>query len=318
MRSRIAAKTVAGSRNTSSLWGRIVYYRYFYYLLIPVIAWYIIFTYLPMYGVTLAFKSFNYSKGILGSPWIGLQNFQQIVTDLDFWNAFKNTVAISVGILIFCFPMPIILSILLNELSHQKMKKIYQTVFTFPHFISWVIIAGIITNILSQEGIYNQFVILLGGQPVSLLTQESTFRPIIYITRIWKEMGWDSIIYLAAIAGINAELYQSAAIDGANRFQQIIHVTWPGIRGTVSILFILAVGQVMSAGASFDQIFNLYSAPVFSVADTIDTFIYRTSFTTGADFGYMTSVGMIKSVINLALLWLANFVIKNLDETGLF
>nr|WP_284703755.1 ABC transporter permease subunit [Clostridium swellfunianum] len=271
-----------------------------------------------MYGVTLAFKSFDYSKGILGSPWIGLDNFRQLLTDVDFWNAFKNTLIISFGKLLFHFPLPIVLAIVLNEFSRDKAKKFFQTVFTFPHFISWVVLSGIITNIFSTSGAFNQIMTSLGFSNFSPLVDTSTFRPMLYLTHIWKEIGWDSIIYLAALTGINPELYEAAEMDGANRFQRIIHITWPGIRGTVGILLILAVGNLMSMGSSFDQIFNLYSSPVYSVADTIDTFVYRTTFTTGANFGYMTSIGLLKSIINLILIFIANTTVKKMGEEGLY
>lgn len=302
------------SRLTASIW----YYRYFYIMLLPLVAWYVIFTYAPMYGLTLAFKTYNYSKGILGSPWIGIAHFRDIISDMQFLAAFRNTIIISLGKLAFHFPTPIILAILLNELSGRRSKKFFQTVITFPHFISWVVLAGIITNILGQNGVVNQIIHSLSGNTVSFLSNTSTFRPILYITHIWKEIGWDSIIYIAAMAGINYELYEASEIDGANRWQRIRHITWPGIRSTVAILLVLTVGQMLNLGSSFDQIFNLYSAPVYGVADTIDTYIYRTTFTTGADFGYMTALGSLKSVVNLLMIFLANFIVKKTGEQGLF
>jgi putative aldouronate transport system permease protein len=270
-----------------------------------------------MYGVILSFKTFDYSKGILGSPWIGVQNFKDIVNDFQFLSAVKNTLIISLGKLIFNFPLPIILAILMNELSKRKIMRLYQTVFTLPHFISWVVISGVVINIFGGSGVFNQILNALGMESSSPLIQTNTFRPMLYITNAWKEMGWDSIIYLAALAGINPELYESAEMDGANRFQRIIHITWPGIRSTVSVLLILAVGNIMGSG-SLDQVLNLYSAPVYSVADIIDTYIYRVTFTVGADYGYMTAIGLSKSLINLVLLYSANMLSKKLGEGGLF
>lgn len=306
----------------ASLSQTIWYYRYFYLMLIPVLVWYIIFCYLPIYGVTLAFKSFHFNKGILGSPWIGLQNFRDLFVDAGFWTAFRNTLAISLGKLAFCFPMPILLAVLINEMSKRRLKKLYQTIFTFPHFVSWVVLSGIIINMFGQSGVYNQILSLFGAEANSPLLQTDTFRPVLYITHIWKEAGWESIIYLAALAGISPELYEAASIDGANRLQKMLHISWPGIRGTVTVLLILAVGQLMSGGgamtgSSFDQIFNLYSSPVYEVADTIDTFVYRISFTIGANFGYVTAAGLVKSVINLVLLYTANSVTKKIGESGL-
>lgn len=287
-------------------------------MVLPIVVWYALFSYAPMYGITLAFKTFNFSKGILGSPWVGLQHFQEMYTDPDFRNAFKNTVIISFAKLLVTFPLPILLAIVLNEFSRTKAKRFFQTIITFPHFISWVILAGIISNILSKDGIFNQLLALFGGEPMSPLVDQTSFRPMLYITHVWKEVGWDSIIYLAALAGINPELYEAAEIDGANRFQRLLYIAWPGIKGTVAILLILNVGHLMALGSSFEQIFNLYSAPVYTVADTIDTYVYRASFGTGTDFGYTTAVGFVKSFINLVLLIIANTVVKKMGEEGLY
>ncbi|WP_313560364.1 ABC transporter permease [Ruminiclostridium cellobioparum] len=302
----------------TSILKSILFYKYFYLMLLPVVAWYAIFAYAPMYGITLAFKTFHYGKGILGSPWIGFQNFIDLISDTGFWSAFKNTIIISFGKLLFHFPTPIILAILLNELIFRRAKKVFQTILTFPHFISWIVLAGIMTNILGQSGVVNQVISNLGGGTVPFLSDPSVFRPVIYISHIWKEIGWDSIIYIAALAGISPELYEAAKIDGASRWHQIRYVTWPGIRPTVAILFILTIGQMLNLGSSFDQIFNLYSSPVYGVADTIDTFVYRTTFTIGADFGYMTAVGFLKSAINVAMIYLANTLVKKSGEQGLF
>lgn len=254
----------------------------------------------------------------MGSPFIGLQNFVSMLSDASFWIAFRNTITISLGKLIIHFPLPIILALILNELTRGKIGKFFQTVFTFPHLISWVVLAGIITNIFGSNGLFNQMIGVLGIKAFSPLTNPDTFRPMIYITHIWKEIGWDSIIYIAALAGINSELYEAAKIDGANRLNRVFHVSWPGIKSTVAILLILAIGNSMGIGSSFDQIFNLYSAPVYKVADTIDTFIYRTTFTTGANFGYMTAIGLFKSIINLSLIVLANTAVKKFGEEGLY
>ncbi|OAB47919.1 ABC transporter permease [Paenibacillus antarcticus] len=301
-----------------SLWRTILQYKYFYIMVLPLLAWYAIFSYAPMYGVTLAFKTFDYREGILGSPWIGLEHFRTMMTDLELRRAFFNTIMISLVKLVTHFPTPIILAIVLYEFSRVVARRVFQTILTFPHFISWVVLSGIIVNLMSRDGIMNQLIVMFGGEAISPLVDENSFRPILYITHIWREIGWDSIIYLAALAGINPELYEAAEMDGANRFKRLLHIAWPGIKSTVAILLILHVGQLMSQGASFDQIFNLYSSPVYSVADTIDTFIYRTSFTTGGDFGYTTAVGIMKSFISLVLLVVANTIVKKLGEEGLY
>lgn len=316
-RERLASQVTARVPKRS-LWHTILQYKYFYLMVLPVLIWYALFSYAPMYGITLAFKTFNYREGILGSPWIGLEHFRTLLTDPDFRSAFFNTVIISLVKTVIHFPMPIILAIVLYEFSRTAARRFFQTILTFPHFISWVVLAGIITNLVSNDGIVNQIIGLFGGQAISPLTDETAFRPLLYITHVWREIGWDSIIYLAALAGINPELFEAAEVDGANRFRRLLNIAWPGIKSTVAILLILHVGQMLSAGASFEQIFNLYSSPVYSVADTIDTYIYRTSFTVGGDFGYMTAVGVVKSVISLALLISANYIVKKMGEDGLY
>lgn len=313
--------SVAVTKNRTPMrkaWNTALQYKYFYLMVLPILLWYLFFSYGPMYGVTLAFKTFHFNKGILGSPWIGFAHFKELLHDPDFRNAFTNTIIISVMKLLITFPLPIILAILMNEFSRTVARRFFQTIFTFPHFISWVVLAGIISNILSKDGIFNQITALFGVDPMSPLVDENAFRPMLYITHVWKEIGWDSIIYLAALAGINPELYEAAEMDGANRFQRLIYIAWPGIKGTVAIMLVLSVGHLMALGSSFDQIFNLYSSPVYSVSDTIDTYVYRASFTTGADFGLMTAVGLVKSVINLILLVAANWLVKRLGEEGLY
>ena len=230
-------------------------------MVFPTVLFFLIFAYVPMYGVILAFKDFNYSLGIMNSPWNNFQNFRDVLGDPKFLHAFNNTLLISFGRLLIEFPIPILLAIMLNEMRHRKLKRIYQTVFTFPHFISWVVLSGIITSILSDQGVLNQILQLFGWEKNTILIHDGSFLALLFTSNIWKEAGWSSIIYLAAIAGINPELYEAAAIDGANRFQQMKAITWPVIRTTAAILLILAVGGIMNGG--FDQIFNLYNPAVY-------------------------------------------------------
>lgn len=291
-------------------------YKYVYALLLPGAVFYIIFAYGPMYGILMAFEKFSIRRGVLGSQWIGLHNFELLFSKADFWNAFSNTVIISLCKLIFVFPVPILLAILLNEMFAGKFRNVLQTVYTFPHFLSWVLLAGIVTNIMGGTGAVNNLLGILGVPRQQFLASEGLFRPLIYITDIWKESGWSSIIYLAAIAGINVELYEAAKADGAGRFRRILHVTWPGIRPTVVILFILAIGNVMNAG--FDQIFNLYNPVVMKVGDILDTYIYRTTFQSVSDFGYTTAVGLFKSILNFLLLIMADRIVKMAGEEGIF
>ena len=299
-------------------WKQIRSDKLLYLLLLPVIAWYLIFAYLPMGGLSLAFKSFRYDMGLWGSPWIGFEHFSKMFEDKDFWNALKNTLVFAAGKICILFPMPVLLAVLLNEMRANKTKKFFQTVFTFPHFITWVVLAGILINMFGSNGMVNASLSALGLQKISPLSDSSMFRPFIWLSALWKEIGWDSIIYLAAFAGIDPGLYEAASIDGANRFQKMIHISWPGIRGTVAIMFILAVGSLMTNGASFDQVFNLYSEPVYNVADTLDTFVYRSSFSIGTNFGYTTAVGFLKSVINVILITVTNKIVTKTGESGLF
>ena len=299
-------------------WKQIRSDKLLYLLLLPVIAWYLIFAYLPMGGLSLAFKNFRYDMGLWASPWIGFEHFSKMFEDKDFWNALKNTLVFAAGKICILFPMPVILAVLLNEMRANKTKKFFQTVFTFPHFITWVVLAGILINMFDSNGMVNASLSALGFQKISPLSDSSMFRPFIWLSALWKEIGWDSIIYLAAFAGIDPGLYEAASIDGANRFQKMIHISWPGIRGTVAIMFILAVGSLMTNGASFDQVFNLYSEPVYNVADTLDTFVYRSSFSIGTNFGYTTAVGFLKSVINVILITVTNKIVTKTGESGLF
>ncbi len=299
-------------------WKQIRSDKLLYLLLLPVIAWYLIFAYLPMGGLSLAFKNFRYDMGLWASPWIGFEHFSKMFEDKDFWNALKNTLVFAAGKICILFPMPVILAVLLNEMRANKTKKFFQTVFTFPHFITWVVLAGILINMFGSNGMVNASLSALGFQKISPLSDSSMFRPFIWLSALWKEIGWDSIIYLAAFAGIDPGLYEAASIDGANRFQKMIHISWPGICGTVAIMFILAVGSLMTNGASFDQVFNLYSEPVYNVADTLDTFVYRSSFSIGTNFGYTTAVGFLKSVINVILITVTNRIVTKTGESGLF
>lgn len=288
-----------------------------YALLLPVLIWYVVFCYLPMGGITLAFRNYRYDTGLWHSPWVGIQHFQTMFKDADFWRAFQNTLIFSFGKLLFHFPTPIIVAVLLNEIRHPRVKKFFQTVFTFPHFISWVVLSGILINMFASNGIINQVLGGLGLGQVAPLMSLTSFRPFIWVSNIWKEFGWDAIIYMAALTSIDSQLYEAAGIDGAGRFQKMRHITWPGIRGTVCTMLILQIGGIMS-GASFDQIFNLYSSPVYPVADIIDTYVYRLSFMVGTNFGYTTAIGLLKSVIGVVMIWTANKVTTKLGEDGLF
>ena len=275
-----------------------------------------IFKYEPMAGLVLAFKKYYANLGIFGSPWVGMSNFQRIFITPDAVNAIVNTLQISLCRLVFEFPMAILLALLLNEMRAPRLKRIYQTVYTFPHFLSWVVVGTMVTNIFASNGSINAVVSALGGERVNFLSSRALFRPLLYLTANWKEMGWSAIIYMATIAGIDPTLYEAATVDGANRFQQMLHVTLPGLQQTIVVLFILAVGKMMNAG--FDQIFNLQNSAVKSVSEIIDTYIYTITFQSMPNYGFSTAVGMFKAVINFALLLTCNQVAKKVSGKGLF
>lgn len=297
--------------------GSIMKYKYLYIMLIPGITLYIVFSYFPMYGIILAFKKFMYNKGIFGSPWVGLDNFKYILQYKDFWIAFRNTIIISGGKILFGFPVPIILSLLLNELRNQKFKKIVQSILYLPHFLSWIIIFGIVFNLLSVTGGVLAKILMqyFDVRQTAIIGNTEYFRPLIFISSIWKGAGWGTIIYLAAISGINPEIYESALIDGANRFKRAIYITIPSLKYAIIVLLILDMGGIMDAG--FDQIFNFYDPGTYAVGDIIDTFVYRLGIT-GGRYEISTAVGLFKSVINCALLVTANKIANVFGEEGLF
>ncbi len=300
--------TKKGKYEKSSLWATIKYYRYFYLFLFIPLVYYVVFCYLPIYGATLAFKEFRYDKGIFNSPWVGFDNITRLLKDSDFLRAFANTLIISFSRIIICFPVAIILALLLNEINRSGIKKIYQTFLTIPHFFSWIVVAGIIINLLSENGTLNQIIRLLGGNSITPLTDPASFRWVLYFGQMWKESGWDSIIFLAALSGIDPELYAAASIDGANRLQSLRHITLTGIRSTIAIMLILAIGS--SITSNFDAIFNLYNPSVYVTADVLGTYVYRQAFQGRADFSYAAAAGLFSSLASLILVFSANFIIK--------
>lgn len=288
--------------------------RYLYLLMLPAIILYIIFNYIPMYGITIAFKDYNAGLGIMGSKWIGFDHFESLFTDSYFWYVLWNTIRINFGRVIFEFPVPVILAILFNELRGKKRKKILQTVYTFPHFISWIILSGIIINFLDFSGPLNALLDAMGFERVAFLGKEKAFVPILYISAIWKDAGYSSIIYLAAITGINSEFYEAAELDGATRLQKIWHITLPCIRGTILMLLTLYAGRILNDG--FDQIFNLTNPVVMKAGDILDTYIYRITFQSGGDFAFSTALGLFKSLVNITLLLFVDYMSKKLEGVG--
>lgn len=287
-----------------------------YLFLLPGVIAFFIFSYIPMGGLILSFKKYVASKGILGSPWVGMQNFRRLFITPDAINSIVNTLVISFSRLVFCFWIPILIALMLNEMPGKRVKRVYQTVYTFPHFLSWVIVGTVLENLLNSTGTINALLRKMGLAEVAFLSNKQFFRPLLYITDVWKEAGWSSILYIAAISGIDLGLYEAAEIDGANRVQRIWHVTLPGIRSTIVIVLILQIGNMMNAG--FDQIFNMRNAVVRSAGNIIDTYVYDITFEAVPSYGFSTAVGMFKSVINMALLTGGNIIAKKMTGMNLF
>lgn len=281
------------------------------------VLWMIIFNYVPMYGIIIAFKEFNIVKPISEAPWVGWSHFQEFFQDDSFVNVMRNTLGISLIKLIIGFPLPIIFALFLNEVRSVLFKRSVQTISYLPHFLSWVILGGILTTWLSDVGIVNHVLLALNviKEPISYLAEPDYFWGIIITSDIWKELGWSAIIYLAAIASVSPEMYEAATIDGAGRFQKMWYVTLPSIKATISILFILAVSGVLNS--NFDQILVLRNALNESASNVIDMFVYQTGMQQGR-YSYATAVGLFKSVIALILLLIANRVTKKINNTSLF
>lgn len=302
--------------NKKSLWKRIKQNKWTYLFLLPGVAFLILFCYVPLYGLLLAFKDFKISAGITASPWADpiFKNFTMMIDQKAFWAAFFNTFRMGFWYIVTGFPAPIILALLLNELKGKRYKKVLQTVYTFPNFLSWVIIGGLMTTLFASDGFINMVIRACGGEAYNFLTNANLIRPLLYGSNVWKGAGWSAILYLAAISNISPELYEAAEVDGANRFHKMRYITWPGIKPTAVILLILAFGGIMNNG--FDQILNMVNPVVKDAAENIDTYIYRMTFQNKPNYGFSTAMGLSKSIINFVFLIAANKIAKLLGEGG--
>jgi len=290
--------------------------KYLYLLLLPCVVYFLIFNYAPMYGLVIAFKDFKFSQGIMGSPWTGLENFRYLFGLSDFYRVLWNSVYLSLLRLVICFPIPILLSLMLNEIPIIRFKRLSQTMIYLPYFISWVVIGGILVNLLSPSwGLINELIKQFGGEPVFFLGSSRYFRGIVLVSHVWKNAGWDTIIYLAAITSINPELYEAATIDGASRVQRILHITLPGIKATIVILLLLSIGNLMNNG--FEQIFVLQNTSNLQVSEVFETYTYKLGIVNGR-FSFATTVGLFSSVVGFTLLILANAGAKLMGEEGIF
>ena len=289
-------------------------WRLYSFLIIPIL-YFVIFKYIPMFGNIIAFRKYSGGVNIFGEKWVGLRYFKQFLRDPSFWKAFRNTLFLSVSYLIVRFPLTLIFALLLNEIRNIKWKKFVQTVSYLPHFISMVIIAGMIKEVVSLSGPINTLLSSFGMEKISFIQEASWFPPIYIISGIWQALGWGTILYLAAMTGINTELYEAAKVDGANRFRQALHVTIPGILPTIVTLLILDIGGIM--GSNFEKIILLYLPSTYETADVISTLVYRMGIS-GGNFSYATAVGLFEGVIGLILVTTANFVSKKITESSLW
>jgi len=291
-------------------------YRYLYLMCIPGLIYLAIFHYTPMYGVIISFKDFSYTKGIMGSQWVGLQYFQKVFTTPRFFETFRNSILLSLLRLVVCMPFPIILALLINEMGNKAAKRISQTVMYLPHFISWVAIGGITLTYLSEtDGLINMLLKRMTGKTVPFLSSEGIFRWLIVGTSIWKEAGWGTIIYLASLSAINPELYEAATMDGANRFQKLWHISLTGIASTISIQLILQCGSIMNNG--FEQIYMFQNPANIGASEVFETYIYKVGLQ-NTDFSYSTAVGLFKSIVNVILVIVANRGAKWLGQSTFY
>ena len=288
---------------------------YIYVMAIPMLVYYLLFCYAPMYGAIIAFKDFYPKLGIMGSPWAGMKHFVNFFHNVYFSRLLGNTVILSMLNLIFGFPAPILLAILLNEVRQSWFKRTVQTVSYLPHFISVMVICGMIVDFTSSQGVINDLLALFGVKRQTMLLNPALFRPIYVISEIWQGMGWGSIVYLAALTAIDPQLYEAARMDGAGKLRQIWHVTLPGIMPTIVVMLILKLGSMMSIGS--EKILLLYNSNTYSTADVISTFVYRKGLLE-ANYSFSTAVGLFNSVINFALVLMANIISRKVNETSLW
>lgn len=286
-----------------------------YLMVLPVLLYYFIFHYKPMYGAIIAFKDYTPIKGIMGSEWVGFKHFTSFFESYYFWRILKNTVIISITNLVLGFPAPIILALLINELKNKLFTRTVQTITYLPHFISLVVVCSMIKTFTIDTGVINDVIAFFGGERVSMLNEKGYFVPLYVLSNIWQEVGWGSIIYLAALAGIDQEQYEAARVDGASKWKQTLVITIPGILPTIVVLLILRVGQMLNVG--FEKIILLYNPAIYETSDVISSFVYRKGLQE-FDFSFSAAVGLFNSIINFTLLVSANWISRKVNDTGLW
>lgn len=289
--------------------------RYLYLLIAVPIVYFIIFKYVPMYGVIIAFEDFKIRRGILGSDWVGLTHFKAYLFDPDFWKLVKNTLLLSFWQILIAFPVPIIFALLVNELPGRRFAGIVQNVSFLPHFISVVVVVSMLTMFCSKDGIINDLIVFLGGKRTSFFIESKYFRFLYVASEVWQNMGWSAIIYIAALANVDVQLYEAAKIDGAGRVKQILNISLPCILPTIITMLILNMGQIMNV--SFDKVLLMQNAATYEVSDIISTYVYRRGLE-GAQYSYAAAIDLFSSVINLAMLCITNTISKKFGQDGLW
>ncbi|RAV04137.1 sugar ABC transporter permease [Paenibacillus sp. YN15] len=303
-------------RTKSSKWKLALRNLDYYILLIPGLAFLFLFKYTPMYGVVIAFQDFNIFEGIRGSEWVGLEQFQKLIHSEEFAQVFSNTLLISVYKIVLLFPIPIFIALVLNEVRVMIFKRTIQTIIYLPHFLSWVIISGLFITILSPSGgLVNNVIQWFGGEPISFFMNNSYFRSVVVFTAGWKEIGWNAIVFIAAISGIEQEQYEAASIDGAGRIRKMLYISLPGILPTIVLMFILRLGNVLEAGT--EQILTMYNPVVYKTGDVIGTFVYRIGLGK-MDYSFSTAVGLFNSVVGFILVVSGNYLSKKLLNRGIW
>ena len=285
----------------------------YYVMMLPGIAYLILFKYIPMLGSVIAFKDYSVYKGIWASEWVGLANFKKLFAYSDFYRILRNTIILGLLKTFLTFPIPVLLSLMLNELRNQKVKKGVQTIICIPYFLSWVVVGGLVFDICGVGGLFNNVRSALGMNTLLVMQKESWFRPIYVLSTIWKESGWGTVVYLAAISGIDPSLYESASIDGASRLQKIRYITFPLLVPTVLTLLLLNIGNFLTLG--FDQVYNLYTPMTYSVADIFDTYVFRVGIQQ-AQYSFATAVGLFQSVVGLIMVVTFNKIANKVSEDG--
>ncbi len=296
--------------------GREIYRcRYLLAMLALPLVFFVIFKYTPMYGIVVAFQDFKIHKGYFGSNWVGLKHFAKYMGDPGFWALVKNTLALSLWQIVFCFPAPIVFALLVNELKSRRMKKIVQNISYLPHFISVVVVVSMLSTFATRDGLINNILVMFGGEPIKFMVDKNWFRPLYVISDIWQTIGWSAIIYLAALAGVDVQLYEAARIDGAGRLKQILHITLPSIMPTIVIMFILRMGGILNV--SFEKVLLMQNVANYETSDVISTFVYRRGLQ-GAQYSYAAAVDLFSSLINLTMLCMTNLLSRRLGQNGLW